>query len=235
MSDTGLAQILPLELIDKCIGSKICALLKGNKEVSGTLLGFDDFVNMVLSDVTEVEQTVEGKKITKMDQILLNDCTMPLEYCEFSGSLPKCKNILQKENPQKFAELYGEVDQTKEDTKETEGNNEKVNASKKKTAKAPAIDKVLFKVEQRSFKKNVTVISNLEKFGIDLKKAAKRFANRFACGSTVAKNAQGREEIVVQGDVGDNLETFLMKEFAKELNNIEIEEIVEEKKKKGSE
>lgn len=40
--------------------------------MTGTLLGFDDFVNMLLEDVTEVENTPEGKRITKLDQILLN-------------------------------------------------------------------------------------------------------------------------------------------------------------------
>ncbi|KAJ1557364.1 RNA-binding protein lsm5, partial [Nowakowskiella sp. JEL0078] len=44
---------LSTELIDKCIGSRIWVLLKGDKEFSGTLRGFDDFVNMVLEDVTE--------------------------------------------------------------------------------------------------------------------------------------------------------------------------------------
>nr|XP_039329349.1 zinc finger MYM-type protein 5 isoform X2 [Saimiri boliviensis boliviensis] len=34
--------------------------------------GFDDFVNMVLEDVTEFEITPEGRRITKLDQILLN-------------------------------------------------------------------------------------------------------------------------------------------------------------------
>merc|ERR1711971_627336 len=38
----------------------------------GTLLGFDDFVNMVLEDVTEYESTPEGRRVTKLDQILLN-------------------------------------------------------------------------------------------------------------------------------------------------------------------
>jgi len=28
--------------------------MKGDKEFSGTLLGFDDYVNMVLEDVTEL-------------------------------------------------------------------------------------------------------------------------------------------------------------------------------------
>ncbi|KAK0261888.1 hypothetical protein LTS09_003981 [Friedmanniomyces endolithicus] len=66
-------QLLPLELIDRCVGSPIWVIMKGDKEFSGTLLGFDDFVStyrsslephlhppntnggadMVLEDVTE--------------------------------------------------------------------------------------------------------------------------------------------------------------------------------------
>ena len=65
-------QVLPLELIDKCIGSTIWVVMRGDKELVGTLRGFDDFVNMVLEDVTEYEITPEGKRVTKLDQILLN-------------------------------------------------------------------------------------------------------------------------------------------------------------------
>ena len=64
--------LLPLELIDKCIGSKIHIIMKNDKEIVGTLLGFDDFVNMVLEDVTEYEVLPEGKRVTKLEQILLN-------------------------------------------------------------------------------------------------------------------------------------------------------------------
>jgi small nuclear ribonucleoprotein (snRNP)-like protein len=46
--------------------------MKNDKEIVGTLLGFDDFVNMLLEDVTEYESTPEGRRITKLDQILLN-------------------------------------------------------------------------------------------------------------------------------------------------------------------
>lgn len=46
--------------------------MKNDKEIVGTLLGFDDFVNMLLEDVTEYETTPEGRRITKLDQILLN-------------------------------------------------------------------------------------------------------------------------------------------------------------------
>lgn len=66
------AQLLPLELIDRCIGSKIHIILRGDKEIVGTLRGFDDYVNMVLDDVTEYETTAEGLRKTKLKQILLN-------------------------------------------------------------------------------------------------------------------------------------------------------------------
>uniref|UniRef100_I1K310 U6 snRNA-associated Sm-like protein LSm5 n=1 Tax=Glycine max TaxID=3847 RepID=I1K310_SOYBN len=47
------SQLLPSELIDRCIGSKIWVIMKGDKELVGTLRGFDVYANMVLEDVTE--------------------------------------------------------------------------------------------------------------------------------------------------------------------------------------
>jgi hypothetical protein len=38
---------MPAELMDRCIGSPIWVLMKGDKELTGTLRGFDAFVNMV--------------------------------------------------------------------------------------------------------------------------------------------------------------------------------------------
>ncbi|XP_048215839.1 U6 snRNA-associated Sm-like protein LSm5 [Perognathus longimembris pacificus] len=46
--------------------------MKSDKEIVGIGLGFDNFVNMVPEDVTEFESTPEGRRITKLDQILLN-------------------------------------------------------------------------------------------------------------------------------------------------------------------
>lgn len=66
------SHLLPSELIDRCIGSRIWVVMKGDKEIIGTLKGFDVYVNMVLEDVTEIEITPEGKRVTKLDQILLN-------------------------------------------------------------------------------------------------------------------------------------------------------------------
>jgi U6 snRNA-associated Sm-like protein LSm5 len=47
------SKILPLELIDKAIGSKIWILMRGKTEIVGTLRGFDDYVNLVLEDAIE--------------------------------------------------------------------------------------------------------------------------------------------------------------------------------------
>lgn len=59
--------------MDRCVGSKIWVVMRGEKELVGTLRGFDVYVNMVLEDVTEYETTPDGKKIeVHLDQILLN-------------------------------------------------------------------------------------------------------------------------------------------------------------------
>lgn len=45
---TNPSTLFPLELVDKCIGSRIWIIMKSDKEIVGTLIGFDDYVNMVL-------------------------------------------------------------------------------------------------------------------------------------------------------------------------------------------
>ena len=52
VTPSAVVQLLPLELVDKCIGSRIHVIMKSDKEIVGTLLGFDDYVNMVLEDVS---------------------------------------------------------------------------------------------------------------------------------------------------------------------------------------
>uniref|UniRef100_A0A672Q8J8 LSM5 homolog, U6 small nuclear RNA and mRNA degradation associated n=1 Tax=Sinocyclocheilus grahami TaxID=75366 RepID=A0A672Q8J8_SINGR len=48
VASTNPSQLLPLELVDKCIGSRIHIVMKNDKEIVGTLLGFDDFVSILL-------------------------------------------------------------------------------------------------------------------------------------------------------------------------------------------
>ncbi|NXN30143.1 LSM5 protein, partial [Nycticryphes semicollaris] len=69
---TNPSQLLPLELVDKCIGSRIHIVMKSDKEIVGTLLGFDDFVSILWWKRLKLEITPEGRRITKLDQILLN-------------------------------------------------------------------------------------------------------------------------------------------------------------------
>lgn len=57
---------MELELVDTCIGSKIWVIMKDEHEFSGTLVGFDDFVNMVLEDVTEYDASGQTTKRSKM-------------------------------------------------------------------------------------------------------------------------------------------------------------------------
>ncbi|XP_042097187.1 U6 snRNA-associated Sm-like protein LSm5 [Ovis aries] len=51
--------------------------MKSDETVS-IFLGFGDFVNMVLEDVTEFEIILEGRRITKLDQVLLNGNNIPM-------------------------------------------------------------------------------------------------------------------------------------------------------------
>ncbi|KAF1945439.1 LSM-domain-containing protein [Clathrospora elynae] len=65
----SLENLLPLELIDKCVGSQIWVIMNGGKEFTGKLVGFDDYVNMVLEDVTEIDPADGNSRLPK---ILLN-------------------------------------------------------------------------------------------------------------------------------------------------------------------
>ena len=45
--------VLPLELMDKCVGSRIWAIMKDQNELVGTLVGFDDYVSTVHHHVSQ--------------------------------------------------------------------------------------------------------------------------------------------------------------------------------------
>ena len=93
---------------------------------------------------------------------------------------------------------------------------------------------VTIKRIERTKRKHVTAIHGLEAFSIDLKKAAKQLAGRFATGASVTKNAQGLDEIVVQGDVSDEIMEMLEKGEGI-LKGVPIAnvEVIEDKKKSG--
>ncbi|KAG5643487.1 Translation machinery-associated protein 22 [Asterophora parasitica] len=172
-------------------------------------------------------------------------CSFPAEYCEFGSSLTKCKVWLKEEHPDLFDKFYSDDALTSKVgtlSLEAQAKLEKDTAKKeaKASAKADAALKkklasqVIIKRIERNKRKHVTSVAGLEAFGIDLKKAAKQFASKFATGSSVTKNLQGLDEIVVQGDVSDEI-LEMIEAGAGVLKGIPADnvEIVEEKKKKG--
>ncbi|KAF8886934.1 translation initiation factor SUI1, partial [Infundibulicybe gibba] len=171
-------------------------------------------------------------------------CTFPVEYCEFGASLTRCKEWLQEEHPKLFDVYYSEgALQAKLGTLSLEAQTKLEKDTAKKEAKAEAkadaalkkklASQITIKRIERNKRKHVTSIHGLEAFEIDLKKAAKQFASKFATGASVTKNPQGLEEIIVQGDVSDEIVEMIEGEIGV-LKGIPADnvEVVEEKKKK---
>lgn len=73
----GVGHILPLEVMDKCIGRKMWVVMKENKEFYGTLVGFDEFMNMQMEECKEYSVSArdgvsDRKVIATLDSMLLN-------------------------------------------------------------------------------------------------------------------------------------------------------------------
>jgi density-regulated protein DRP1 len=110
---------------------------------------------------------------------------------------------------------------------------EKEEAKAATAERKKATSRVILKRTERTKRKHVIVVTGLEAFGLDLKKVAKEFGKKFACGSSVTKSASGGEEIVVQGDLSDDILEYIEEKYEQvPVDNIDQ---VEEKKKKKSE
>lgn len=109
---------------------------------------------------------------------------------------------------------------------------EKEEAKAEREAAKKASSRVLLKRVERTKRKHVIVVSGLEAFDLDLKKVAKDFGKKFACGSSVTRSASGQDEIVVQGDLSDDIFDYLEEKYP----NVPSDNIdkVEDKKKKKS-
>ncbi|KAI9345264.1 translation initiation factor SUI1 [Obelidium mucronatum] len=164
-------------------------------------------------------------------------CTAPPEYCEYGPSFKRCKPWLQENNAELYSKLYEEGASQAADKLDslsvvdggaTPASSEAAGDNAKKAEKAPekldALQKEQLKKEkkkqearvsikriERTKRKCVIAVSGLEVFDVDLKKAAKLFATRFACGSSVTKNPAGYDEIIVQGDVQDDIYDLILK------------------------
>lgn len=125
------------------------------------------------------------------------------------------------------------VEAQKRATKDAQKKAAKAQAAEAKQADKLAKSHVIIKRIERNKKKFVTAVSGLEAFGLDLKKVAKDLGKKFATGSSVTKTPSGGDEIVVQGDVSDEIHDFLLEKY-KEVPEDNIELVEDKKKKKAA-
>ncbi|KAI3636762.1 hypothetical protein MIR68_005029 [Amoeboaphelidium protococcarum] len=168
-------------------------------------------------------------------------CGLPVEYCEVNKKAEQCKKWLLQNNPTVYGVVYGdnnalnikqitesvdklEVSSSQDQVDIQKGDAEKQSSAapgepaevkqvKAAKAKKQAAKQVIVKKIDRNKRKHVTSIFGLEQYDIDLKKTAKQFAGKFACGSSVSKTADGKDEIVIQGDVMDAVIQILIDQF----------------------
>ncbi|CAE6474934.1 unnamed protein product [Rhizoctonia solani] len=185
--------------------------------------------------------------IQPLNVLYCSVCSFPPEYCEFGSSVTKCKAWLQETHPDLFEKYYSEdalqqkaealslEAQAKLDKKAADLE-AKADVKAEADLKKKKASKVTIKRIERNKRKHVTSIHGLEAFDVDLKKAAKLFAQKFATGSSVTKNPQGQDEIVVQGDVTDDIVEMIENQVGV-LKGVPDDNVVciEEKKKKSAE
>ncbi|XP_055639870.1 density-regulated protein homolog isoform X3 [Toxorhynchites rutilus septentrionalis] len=173
------------------------------------------------------------------------NCSMPLEYCEYYPEYEKCKQWLEKNLPDEFlriklgtsdgvtggpVKVAGSADGDdaaggggEEDKKRQKRGGKGMMKTKK--AKDDVPKKICLSRSARGKKKSVTVVTGLATFDIDLKVAAKFFGTKFACGSSVT----GDDEIVIQGDVKDDLFDIIPEKWP-EIDEDFIEDLGDQKR-----
>lgn len=181
-------------------------------------------------------------------------CSLPPEYCEFTGKLKRCKVWLRDSHADLYDKLYGGEDDSVEavgaklaESSIGEAREEKLEKDllklqakqenrEQRELQMKLSSKVTIRREARTKRKSVVAISGLEIFEIDMKKLAKTFASKFATGCSVGKNVEKKEEIIIQGDVLEGVEKYihaLLEE--KGMKDVKVEVIDAAKKKKKPE
>ena len=139
---------------------------------------------------------------------LLSVCALPFEYCENGPCPDRCK----ESRPAEEAGDGGD-----DEAGEAEGGGgKKSKRGGKATRASKAAQKVVAKptgvvisITQRNKRKFVTNVTGLGSYGINLKKAAKAFAGRFACGAAV----NGDDEIGITGDHTNEIADVIIDKF----------------------
>ncbi|KAL5235052.1 density-regulated protein isoform X1 [Acyrthosiphon pisum] len=148
------------------------------------------------------EEESNSKPSYPLKVFYCGNCSLPPEYCDFSSDTDRCREWLEKYLPDEFNRIMtcsGTAGGDDSDEKKRQKRGGKGMVKSKKKDDGPK--QVCLSRAPRGKKKSVTVVTGLSTFNIDLKVAAKFFGTKFACGSSVT----GEDEIVIQGDVKDDL------------------------------
>lgn len=170
------------------------------------------------------EEESNSKPSYPLKVLYCGNCSLPPEYCDFSSDTDRCREWLEKYLPDEFSRIMtcsgtAGGDDSDEKKRQKRGGKGMVKSKKKDDGPKQVsfflstiyvfvqqfaysyIFQVCLSRAPRGKKKSVTVVTGLSTFSIDLKVAAKFFGTKFACGSSVT----GDDEIVIQGDVKDDL------------------------------
>ncbi len=59
--------VQPLQILERSLNKKISLILKDNRVLVGTLVGYDDYMNMVLEDTEETQ----GEQVRRVGTVVL--------------------------------------------------------------------------------------------------------------------------------------------------------------------
>ncbi|KAL6452042.1 LOW QUALITY PROTEIN: TMA22 Translation machinery-associated protein 22 [Candida maltosa Xu316] len=175
-------------------------------------------------------------------------CSWPTEFCEFGVSKKKCQAWLETNIPDLYSTIYASSSSDTTSSsglpnmstlsleKETKLNAELAKKEQKEEMKQEREhlkklqSKITIKRIERNKRKHIIQISGLEVFEIDTKKLAK---TKFATGTSVVKNAEKKDEILIQGDVSDEAKVYIEKLLhEKDLDDVKVEQVDDKIKKK---
>ncbi|EER35332.1 conserved hypothetical protein [Candida tropicalis MYA-3404] len=170
-------------------------------------------------------------------------CSWPPEFCEFGLSKKKCQSWLETNDSELYSKIYSSnelpnistLSLEKEDklSKELAKKEHKEELKQERNKQLKLQSKITIKRIERNKRKHIISISGLEIFEIDTKKLSKTFASKFATGTSVVKNAEKKDEILIQGDVSDEAKEYLEKLLSeKGLDDVKVEQIDDKAKKK---
>ena len=154
-------------------------------------------------------------------------CGLPPEFCEFGPTPAKCfaehPELHEGQEPPAPSAKEAAAAQKQQQEAAEAAQGKPADAAAPTTAEAaPAAapskgkktkKEVVMTVTQRNKRKCITSIAGMDLFDVKLPEISKMFSKRFACGSTVTKNASNASVVEVQGDVATEVADILAEKY----------------------